>query len=351
MHNIEKWKPEIGVETIIGDYSDEYFNRTRQILKDNGMDTRVRMQVFQKKDAVLCGMDEALGLISRCAENAEDLTVKTLCDGDKIAPYETVMTIEGDFSAFAHLETVYLGILARATRVCTNASRVVGAANGKPVYFFPARFDHHLMQRTDGFAAYIAGCDAVSTAEQAWGFDGEAKGTIPHALIAAFGGDTVKATLAFSEAYPDVPTISLVDYDNDCVNTAGLVADAMKMEGRKLYGVRLDTSGTMVDKSIVDDMGQFKPTGVCAELVHKVRTRLDLTGHSHVRIFVSGGFNPEKIAAFEAARVPVDGYGVGSSMFAGNYDFTADIVKVEGETQSKVGRADCPNNRLMGVKL
>ena len=36
--------------------------------------------------------------------------VHALHEGDRIAPRETVMTIEGDYTLFAHLETVYLGL-------------------------------------------------------------------------------------------------------------------------------------------------------------------------------------------------------------------------------------------------
>jgi nicotinate phosphoribosyltransferase len=69
-----------------------------------------------------------------------------------------------------------------------------------------------------------------------------------------------------------------------------------------------------------------------------------------VQIVVSGGFTVEKIRAFEAAGVPVDSYGVGSSLFAGQFDFTADIVRVNGKPQSKAGRRETPNPRLELVR-
>ena len=138
----------------------------------------------------------------------------------------------------------------------------------------------------------------------------------------------------------------LVDFENDCVRTSLEVARAM--DGR-LYGVRLDTSEMLVDRSVVPQMGRFKPTGVVPQLVWNVRRALDAEGFDYVRIVVSGGFTVEKIRAFEREGVPVDAYGVGSSLFEGRFDFTADVVRVEGRPCAKVGREYRPNARLERV--
>jgi len=224
---------------------------------------------------------------------------------------------------------------------------VVEAAWPKPVMFFPARFDHWLVQTGDGYAAHVAGAIGVSTDAQAswWGSTGI--GTVPHALIAAFGGDTVAATVAMAEqTAADVQLITLVDFDNDCVATSLAVARAL---GPRLDGVRLDTSETMVDRSVIAPMGDFDPRGVNPRLVRNVREALDAAGFEHVKITVSGGFDPEKIRRFERENVPVDSYGVGSSLFGGRFDFTADIVEVDGRAVVKAGRWHRPNPRLERV--
>jgi len=77
---------------------------------------------------------------------------------------------------------------------------------------------------------------------------------------------------------------------------------------------------------------------------------IGLNQDASIGIAVSGGFDPEKIRRFERERVPVDSYGVGSSLFAGNFDFTADIVTVDGRPVSKQGRRHRPNPRLERVK-
>jgi nicotinate phosphoribosyltransferase len=214
--------------------------------------------------------------------------------------------------------------------------------------FFPARFDHWLVQTGDGYAAHIAGAIGVSTDAQASWWGSEGIGTVPHGLIAAFGGDTVAATLALAAEMPDeVRIITLVDFDNDCVGTSLAVARAL---GPRLFGVRLDTSESMVDRSIVAQMGDFDPRGVNPQLVRNVRRALDAEGFDYVQITVSGGFDPAKIRRFEADSVPVDSYGVGSSLFAGRFDFTADVVMVDGAHVSKAGRGYRPNERLERVE-
>jgi nicotinate phosphoribosyltransferase len=330
-----------------GYYSDKYFVRAREILTADGYHPRVTMQVFGKHAAFLGGMDEAIAILKLCSFEWQDLTVSALHDGDEIAPWETVMLIEGPYDAFAHLETLYLGVLARRTRVGTNTRRVVEAAAPKEVMFFPARHDHWLVQTGDGYAAHVAGAIGVSTDAQAswWGSSGV--GTVPHALIAAYGGDTVLATQKFAEYVdPEVKLITLVDFENDCVGTSLRVADAL---GDRLYGVRLDTSEMLVDRSVVEQMGTFRPTGVNPQLVWNVRRALDAHGHSDVRIVVSGGFSVDKIRDFERHGVPVDAYGVGSSLFQGRFDFTADVVTANGRPSAKVGRGFRPNPRLERV--
>jgi nicotinate phosphoribosyltransferase len=332
-----------------GYYTDAYFNHTRASLTADGRHPHVKMQVFQKKHSYLGGMDEALAILKLCADDWDSLTVHALYDGDPIEPYETVLTIEGDYTTFAHLETLYLGTLSRRTLITTNVVRVLEAANGKPIIFMPARHDHHRVQTGDGYAAYVAGQIVgapigVTTDEQASWWGGRGLGTVPHALISAYGGDTVTAAVRFAEwASDDFNIVVLVDFENDSVRTALDVAHAL---GPRLWGVRLDTSESMVDRSLWEEMGDFKPVAVNARLVWNVRDALDREGFGDVRIVVSGGFTPEKIAEFEAASVPVDSYGVGSSLIRGSNDFTADIVVTDGESSAKAGRRERPNARL-----
>ena len=332
-----------------GYYSDAYFNHTRAALLYDGRRPRVVMQVFQKRQAMLGGMDEAIAIIELCSYDWSGLTVHALRDGDRVEPWETVMTIEGDYTTFAHLETVVLGTLARRTLIATNTARVLEAADGKPIIFMPARHDHHRVQTGDGYAAYVAGAvlgteiGVTSDAQASW-WGGRGVGTVPHSLIAAYGGNTVLAATKFADWAPEDFRITvLVDYDNDSVRTALDVARAL---GPRLWGVRLDTSSQLVDRALWEEMGDFDPRGVNERLVRKVRAALDEDGFERVRIVASGGFTVEKIESFERLGVPVDAYGVGSSLIRGENDVTGDIVMTDGRPTAKIGRRFRPNERL-----
>jgi nicotinate phosphoribosyltransferase len=341
---------ELPVEKMrAGYYTDAYFNHARAALLAAGSRPRVLMQVFQKKRALLGGMDEAIAILRLCSHGWSELEVRALHDGDWIDPWETVLTIEGDYTLFAHLETVYLGVLARRTLVSTNVARVLEAARGKAIIFMPARHDHHRVQTGDGYAAYVAGevlgapIGVTSDAQASW-WGGQGIGTVPHALIAACGGDTVRAAEIFAAWAPeDMNVTVLVDFENDSVRTSLEVAQAL---GPRLWGVRLDTSESLVDRSLWDEMGDFDPRGVNERLVYEVRSALDGAGCDEVKIVVSGGFDVEKIARFEERGIPVDAYGVGSSLIRGQNDFTADVVAVDGAPAAKVGRRLRPNPRL-----
>ncbi len=340
-----------------GHFSDAYFTLTKEALEREDRHPRVLMQVFQKHDSILGGIDEAIAVLKLGSGHTdrasggwrdgwERLDVRALHEGDRIAAGETVLTIEGDYSLFAHLETVYLGSMARRSLVMRNVAEVVDAARGKPILFFPARHDHWLNQTGDGWSAHIAGAIGVSTDAQASWWGGKGIGTVPHGLIAAYGGDTVAAASAFAGQFAGEMNVTvLVDFENDSARTAVEVADAL---GQQLWGVRLDTSESLVDAGLAGR--EDPPAGVSPELVELVRAALDDAGHGRVRIVVSGGFDAARIATFEERGAPVDSYGVGSALLRGANDFTADVVRVDGRPCAKVGREERPNERLEPVE-
>lgn len=362
-----------------GWYADRYFVRTANTVAFNERDPVVQMQVFAKQHGIIAGVYEVLRILQTQlarhpytgrAYTIDDFTIETLIDGDPLSPRETALLITGPYIAFAHLETDYLGVLARRSLVATNVRRVMDAANGKPVIFMGARHDDWRVQTPDGYAARVGGAGSVSSdAGGAW-WGASGVGTMPHAMIAAFGGDVVAATLAFTRychaQEPDVKVVSLVDYHNDVVRDALSVARAMHATfgPGSLAAVRVDTSERLVDTSLAADAaarGRDGLTGVNPELVRRLRAALDHAGFPDVGIIVSGGFTPAKIRHFERERIPVTGYGVGSSLLGHNdgehdgllnsFDFTADVVMVDGRLESKVGRGYAPNARLVRVDL
>ena len=332
-----------------GWFSAVYFLKTREIVKATKPNNVVTMQFFQKNHAVLCGTDEVIALIKTFADEPESLEIYSLKDGDKITPFETVLTITGPYQNFGYLEGVIDGILARRTSVATNVYNVVKAAGEKPVIFMGDRDDHFTQQSGDGYAAHIGGSTAQAThaMNEWWGKKG--MGTMPHALIQLFNGDVVAATKAYKETFPEDDLLVLVDYNNDVITDALKVA---REYGTELKGVRVDTSKTMIDQYFIrnqDVLGDFDPRGVNAPLIFALRKALDEEGFNHVKIVVSGGFNESRIKEFEEQKVPVDIYGVGSSLLKIHVGFTGDNVMLDGKPQAKAGRKYRFNPRLEKV--
>ena len=362
-----------------GWYSDRYFVRTANTLAFDDRDPVVQVQVFAKQHGIIAGVYEVIRMLQTQlarhpytgrAYSIRDFSIETLIDGDPLSPHESALLITGPYIAFAHLETDFLGVLARRSLVATNVRRVMDAAHGKPVIFMGARHDDWRVQTPDGYAARVGGAGSVSSdAGGAW-WGASGGGTMPHAMIAAFGGDVVGATLAFARCClahePDVKVVSLVDYHNDVVRDALAVARAMHdaFGAGSLVAVRVDTSERLVDVALAADAaarGREGLTGVNPELVRRLRSALDQGGFPDVGIIVSGGFTPAKIRRFEREGVPVTGYGIGSSLLGHNdgeqdgllndFDFTADVVMVDGRLESKVGRGFVPNARLVPVDI
>jgi nicotinate phosphoribosyltransferase len=347
--------------------SDRYFVRSINTLRHAGRDPVVKMQVFAKQEGIVAGIYESIRILETQHTPGYDLRsieIECLLEGERIEPWETVMLITGPYSAFAHLETPMLGVLARRSLIATNVRRTIDAANGKPVIFMAPRHDDWRVQTPDGYAAQIGGIRSVSSdAGGAW-WGSRGVGTMPHALIAAFNGDVVEATLAFSryvrDHEPDVGIVSLVDYQNDVIRDSIAVARAMRdaFGDSVLSAVRVDTSERLIDRSLIDDpefWGLETLVGVNPPLVRRLREALDREGFDYVGIVVSGGLTPAKIRRFEQQHVPIAAYGVGSSLLGHNdgahgllngFDFTADVVEVDGRLESKVGRRFRPNPRL-----
>jgi len=379
-------------------------------------DIEVEMQWFTRRpgSTIVVGVDKVLEMLRHCTGyweggkfigSPDQLEVWAVHDGTVAESdgnplnVEPVIKTRGRYRDFALLETPSLGVLTRSSRVATNVYETLMAARGKPVLFFPARFDLHEVQAADGYAYNIAVKrfnedfshqlgPFVSTDAQGDWWGGAGGGTVALAAIASFLGDTAEAMMQFSRILPaKIPRIALVDFNNDSVSDSLRVMEAMFSRYRELsdvgdeaeaakyilYGVRLDTSGSLRDVSVEPLGDPALDLGVTPRLVFNVRQALDSSWESwgipsvwkdaareycrNVKIVVSGGFNPDRIRRFERLGVPADIYAVGSWLFNNNgntvTDFTADVVrvKVHGEwiDMPKVGRRSLANPNLERV--
>ncbi len=350
-------------------------------------DIEVEAQIFNRRApfALVAGVDAALAMFRHVTgyfegdhftETVSQLQIESVEDGvfthfaGDTEDVQPVIKVRGRYRDFALLETPVLGVLTRASRIATNVYHVAKAARGKSLLFFPARFDLPEVQSVDGYAYWLAiqrySADAganvtpfVSTDAQAAWWGGHSGGTVPHALIACFLADTAEAMLAFARYVPsNVSRVVLADFNNDSIGAALATlgaywphylealqsGNADTQKRWTLMGVRLDTSANMRDASLQPD----DPTGVNPVLVRLLRQALDHAWESwnvpiqwsdaaqtycrNVKIVVSGGFNVAKIERFEQDAVPVDMYGVGSSLLRNaedvNTDFTMDLVRI-----------------------
>ncbi len=305
---------------LTGETADVYFQRAQMLLKREGLNPLVTMEIFSNGHGILCGVREVIDLLRTVLNR--DAEVWSLQEGDHFHPKQVVMRIIDKYSPFGLYETAILGILAQSSGWATAARECVDAAAGIPVISFGARHVHPRVAEILDYAAIVGGSITGSTTAGAQLQGLAPSGTMPHALILIFG-DTVKAALAFDKHMPpDVPRIVLVDTFKDEVEESLRVADAL---GDHLYGVRLDTPA---------ERGR-----VTADLVKEVRAKLDLAGYRDVKIIVSGGLTPDRIRYFIDNAAPVDSFGVGSYVSGARpIDFTGDLKEIDGKPIAKRGR-------------
>ena len=333
-----------------GFFAANYFLKSRKIVANCAPNHIVTMQFFQRTDdAMVCGIDEAIALIHTFAVKPEELEIEALNDGDIVSANEPVLKVKGKYENFGFLESMLDGILARRSSVATNVYRVMKALKGADIFSMADRQDEYNTQIGDGYATYIAGIRKVSTDAQGLWWGGKGMGTMPHALIEICEGDICKAADMYHKTFPNEQVTALIDYNNDVITDALKLAAHLKHD---LRAVRVDTSKALIDHYFDDkDTSTFDPHGVCKELIFALRDALNQNGFDYVKIIVSSSFTAEKINEWVKLGVPVDTYGVGTSLVNNmTVGFTGDLVELDGKEEAKEGRRNVPSTRLQKVK-
>lgn len=371
-----------------GFFTANYFLKINKIISQNLPNHRITQQWFcRTSEYKLCGIDEAIALVATFTHNPQNLEIFALHDGDIVKSREPVLKISGQYEDFGFLESVIDATLSRRSSVATNVWEVLKVAKNKIVFSMGDRQDEIQTQIGDGYATYVAGISRISTDAQGAWWGGRGVGTMPHALIQMCRGDIVRACNLYAQTFANEKITALVDYHNDVITDALRAANAL---GERLGAVRVDTSANLIDRyferakagkndeftpnlakirekirvnlvsNSVENLEKtnanlgfdFDPHGVCVELIFALRMALDAHGFSHVKIVVSSGFTPQKIAEFERAKTPVDIYGVGTYLTRNDTcGFTADLVAIDGENEAKFGRENVENPRLEKVNL
>ncbi|WNY27050.1 hypothetical protein [Methanolapillus ohkumae] len=388
-------------------YTDKYFLRAYEILKNDRLNPYVRAQVFVRKGpGIVSGMEEAVSFIL----NHSDLIqngghIFALSDGDSYNPLETLLMIEGRVLDLIRLETVYLGIISSALaiqndgqklnfeKIENNMRQIVEAAGGRPVTYFGARHWHYSKDADISKAAICGGAAGAATDAGAEILHQKGVGTIPHALENIYAwrdgkeNAVLNSTLAFDKYMPkDIKRIALIDYNNQEVDDTLKVARLIS----SLFAVRVDTCGENIGQgalSMADFIGKSNAekeeiirkffgllnpisispeneiywfgTGVSISGVYAIRKALDENGFSHIQVMLSSGFGKiEKVREFVRAEKLLgmklfDSLGVGG--IYDSRDATMDIVAVGNSLSelvpvSKVGRMERKNPRLKQIQ-
>lgn len=326
-------------------YTTKYFITTQKIFSEENKGKNVCLRFCHFLDsAIVCGVAEVISLLKFVLKKKiNKLNIKYLPDGSVAKKYEPVLTLEGDYQLFGHLENLIDGILSRRSSIATNVFNFIQVTGKDRFMFMSDRNDDYLLQPYDGYAAYVGGAVKFVTDKQIEFIKKDknvsASGTIPHALIQQFNGDIVKTLEAYKRSFPQNPVVGLIDYNNDCL---GEIKKLREANFNNLDFVRIDTSSSLVDKTLQDKNKNWKDKkelyGVNQTLILEVRNKLDELDYKDTKIVISSGLKIDKVKEYEAKKIPVDMYGVGKSATEINVFFTGDLIKTDGEYQAKIGR-------------
>jgi nicotinate phosphoribosyltransferase len=303
-------------EILSGKTTDIYFIRTMEILTHMGLqDKVVTAEIFPRKAGIMAGIREAENIL-----RDKNIKIWAIEEGASFEAVDTVMRIEGPYSEFGIFETVVLGCLSSASGWATAARDCRQACGDKPFVCFGSRHVHPAVAPVMERAAVIGGANNASCILGAKLMGKEPTGTVPHAAF-IIAGDTLKVAEVYDSITAEEHSrIIWVDTFKDEVEETLRVANRLK---KRLGGIRLDTPS--------------ERGGVTPGLVRELRARLDQEGFNWVKIFVSGGLNPDKIRLLSEAGA--DAFGVGSYISsAAPIDMTMDIKEVEGKAIAKRGR-------------
>ena len=212
-------------------------------------------------------------------------------EGEIYFPYSPVLAVEGTFAEAVVLETLILSVLNYDSAVASAASRMVTAAQSRPVSEMGSRRTGESSAVAAARAAYIAGFSATSNLEAGRSFGIPTMGTASHAFTLLHDSER-QAFEAQLEAF-GTDTTFLVD----TYNIESGIKNAISVAGPTLGGVRIDSGDLPIE-------------------VAKARVLLDELGATATKITVTNDLNEFAIASLASA--PVDSYGVGTSVVTGS---------------------------------
>ncbi len=332
-------------------YTTEYFKKTYKILKSKEQQkSTFQFKSFSTEPYMVCGIYESIELIKTylSKKDFESLEIKYFNDGTIIKPNQCVLSITGDYRLICKLENIIDSILARRSSVATNCYQFLKYLSPEKLIFMSDRSDDYHLHPYDGYAAYIAGVRSFSNESHVYFIsnknDVNVIGTMPHALIQQYHGDIVKVYHSFKQKFPNDKIVMLVDYDNDVIGTL----EKLKPYLNDIWGLRIDTSQKIIDKSIKNK--SKKNYGASALLFKNIKQWLIKNNIKHIKLICSSGNDLDKIKEFTKNNIPVDIYGIGTSLNKLSLHFTADLVKIDNQLEAKFGRSYISTKNMKDYK-
>lgn len=247
-------------------------------------------------------------------------------EGTVVFPGEPLITVRAHIVEAQLLETAMLLLLNHQSLIATKTSRIVRAAQGRPVMEFGARRAHGVSAAVYGArAAIIGGAVGTSCVLTAQRFGVPASGTMAHSWIQSFESE-YEAFKAYAEIYPN-NALFLVDtyntLESGIPNAIKVFDEVLKPKGIRPLGIRLDS-------------------GDLAYLSKKAREMLDEAGYPDCKICVSNSLDEYLITSLFNQDAKIDSFGVGENLitaksdavFGGVYKLVA--VEKDGKITPKI---------------
>lgn len=218
-------------------------------------------------------------------------------DGSVVFPGEPLITVRGPMAQTSLIETMLLLLVNHQSLIATKASRIVRAAQGRPVMEFGSRRAQGPDAATLGArAAYIGGCVGTADTLSDQRFGVPALGTMAHSWVQLFPTE-YEAFKTYAEIYPTNATLLVDTYDtlsSGVPNAIRVFDDVLKPKGIA-GGIRLDS-------------------GDIAYLSKKARVMLDEAGHKDAKIVASNSLDEYRIEDILAQGAKIDSFGVGENL-------------------------------------
>lgn len=250
-------------------------------------------------------------------------TIRAYREGETYFPNSPILQVEASFAQATLLETLILSVLNYDSAVATAASRMTGAAAGRPCFDMGGRRINEYAAIAAARASIVGGFAGTANLAAAMDYNLPAIGTAAHAFTLLH--DSEKD--AFASQIAALGTGTTVLTDTYSIDEA--IRTAVETAGPNLDAIRIDS-------------------GDLASVTRQARAELDSLGATNTKITVTNDLDEYAIAALTNA--PVDSYGVGTRLVTGSGHPTCDMVYKLVEREDAAGHMQPVEKRAFGKR-